>query len=42
MRKNLVRLSSKQESQARIITFVNNLYKNYHVSLNYLFLSYYF
>ena len=35
-RENLVQVSNKQENQARIITFVNNLYQNYQVSLNYL------
>ena len=42
MRENLVQFSSKQENKARIITFVNNRYQNYQVSLNYFFLSYYF
>ena len=37
MRENLVQFSSKQENQTRKITFVNNLYQNYQVSLNYLF-----
>ena len=37
MRENLVQFSSKQENQARIITFVNNQYQDYQVSLNYLF-----
>ena len=35
MRESLVRFSIKQENQARIITFVNNQYQNYQVSLNY-------
>ena len=30
--------SSKQENKRRTITFVNNLYQNYQVSLNYFFL----
>ena len=42
MCENLGQFSSKQENQARIITFVNNQYQNYQVSLNYFFLSYYF
>ena len=44
MRENLVQFSSKQENQARIITFVNNQYQNYQVSFIKLlfFLSYYF
>ena len=42
MRENLVKFSSKQENQARIITFVHNQYQNYQVSLNYFFWSYYF
>ena len=29
MRENLVQFSSKQENQARMITFVNNQYQNY-------------
>ena len=33
MRENLVQFSSKQENQSRIITFVNNQYQNYQVSL---------
>ena len=41
MRENLVQFSSRQENQARIITFpltfVNNHYQNYQVSLNYFF-----
>ena len=37
MRENLVQFSSKQENQARIITFVNNQYQNNQVSLNYFF-----
>ena len=32
MHENLVQFSSKQENQARIITFVNNKYQNYQVS----------
>ena len=36
-RDNLVKFSIKQENQRRIITFVNNLYQNCQVSLNYLF-----
>ena len=39
MRENFVQFSSKQENQTRIITFVNNLYKIYQVSLNYFFLG---
>ena len=42
MHDNLVQFSSKQENQARIITFVNNQYQNSQVSLNYFILSYYF
>ena len=42
MRENLVQFSSKQENQTQIITFVNNQYQNYQVSLNYFFLSYNF
>ena len=37
MRENFVQFSSKQENQVRIITFVNNQYQNYQVSLNYFF-----
>ena len=37
MREKLVQFSSKQENQARIITFVNNQYQNYQVLLNYFF-----
>ena len=33
MRENLVQFSKKQENQARIITFVNNQYQNYQVSI---------
>ena len=33
MRENLVQFSCQQENQARIITFVNNQYQNYQVSL---------
>ena len=36
-RENLVQFSSKQENQARIMTFVNNQYQNYQISLNYFF-----
>ena len=42
MRENLVQFSSKQEYQAQIITFVNNQYQNYKVSLNYFFLLLYY
>ena len=37
MRENLVQFSSKQKNQARIITFVDNQYHHYQVSLNYFF-----
>ena len=41
-RENLVQFSSRQENQIRIITFMNNIYQDYQVSLNYFFLSYSF
>ena len=40
MGENLVQFTSKQENQTRIKRFVDNLYQNYQVSLNYFFFCY--